>query len=299
MGRVTNELLLERQAWPLERKIEESWHRIEQWFNYWRNDGGIYVSFSGGKDSTVLLDLVRTNPFLKGQDIPAVFVDTGLEYPEIREFVKTVNGVVWLKPKLTFKKVLEKYGYPVVGKEISQKIAEIRNTKSDKLRNKRLYGDDRGNGKLSEKWKFLIDAPFKISDRCCDVMKKRPVKAYEKETGRKPIIGTMASESRLRKVTYKKNGCNSFESKRPSSTPMAFWTDDDVWKYIKTKGLSYAKIYDKGHDRTGCMFCMIGVQMSSPNKFQLMKVQHPKQWSYCMDTLGLRKVFESIGIPCE
>ena len=75
----------------------------------------IYNSFSGGKDSTVLLDLVRR----VFPDCPAVFIDTGLEYPELRDFVKTIDNVVWLKPEMNFKKVIETYGYPIISKEIS------------------------------------------------------------------------------------------------------------------------------------------------------------------------------------
>ena len=95
--------------------------RISEWVEYFGEDG-VYVSFSGGKDSTVLLDLVRKSY----PEIPAVFVDTGLEYPEIREFVRTFENVVWLKPKMNFRKVIEKYGYPFFSKEISECIAESR-----------------------------------------------------------------------------------------------------------------------------------------------------------------------------
>lgn len=68
----------------------------------------MYVSFSGGKDSTVLLDLVRS----EYPNVKAVFVDTGLEYPEIRSFVKTFDNVEILKPKKNFKQVIQEYGYP-------------------------------------------------------------------------------------------------------------------------------------------------------------------------------------------
>jgi 3'-phosphoadenosine 5'-phosphosulfate sulfotransferase (PAPS reductase)/FAD synthetase len=209
--------LRQRQSLPLEAKIVLSQQRIKSWYDYWR--GEVYISFSGGKDSTVLLDLVRqVHP-----NAPAVFLDTGLEYPEIRDFVKTIDNVIWIKPKMQFKDVIEHYGYPVVSKENAQKIHEIQTTKSEKLREKRIHGDDKSNGKLPSKWLYLLDAPFKISDRCCYALKKNPVKKYEKESGKKPIVGTMASDSRLRGTNYLKNGCNAFETKRPMSAPIAFW----------------------------------------------------------------------------
>ena len=104
------------QAYSLERKIQLTCERIQAWYEWW--DGQVYISFSGGKDSTVLLDLVRNECGYK--DVPAVFVDTGLEYPEIRDFVKTFDNVIWLKPKMNFKQVIKKYGYPFISKEVSE-----------------------------------------------------------------------------------------------------------------------------------------------------------------------------------
>ena len=88
--------------------------RIRGWVNEFGEDG-VYVSFSGGKDSTVLLHIVR-NMY---PNVKAVFVDTGLEYPEIREFVKSFENVYWLRPKMNFRQVIEKYGYPFISKEVS------------------------------------------------------------------------------------------------------------------------------------------------------------------------------------
>lgn len=294
MATITQAQLKQRQGLPLEAKIILSQQRIKQWYEAY--NGNVYIAFSGGKDSTVLLDLVREIY----PNIPAVFLDTGLEYPEIKDFVKTFPNVTYLKPKLTFKQVLDKYGYPVISKENAQKIYEIQSTKSDKLRNKRLYGDEKGNGKLPEKWKFLINAPFKCSDRCCHVMKKNPSKKYEKETNRHPFVGTMATDSRLRKTSYLQHGCNTFDSKRPMSTPIAFWNEQDIWEYINKNSLPYSKIYDLGYENTGCMFCMFGLHLQGePNKFQYMKTTHPKQYNYCMNKLGLKEILDYINVPYE
>ena len=154
----------------------------------------------------------------------------------------------------------------------------------------------------------MLDAPFKISEQCCDVMKKRPIKQYEKKTGRKPYIGTMACESNMRKQQYLKDGCNSFDAKRASSKPLSFWTEQDILEYIKTRNLEYAKVYGDivetdcglcttGVNHTGCMFCMFGVHLEDePNRFQKMKITHPKQYDYCINKLGLGKVLDYMGI---
>jgi len=149
----------------LEDKIKRTKQLIMEWYHQY--EGNVYVAFSGGKDSTVLLHIVRS----MYPDVPAVFCNTGLEYPEIMEFIKKQENVVILKPKYSFKEVLEKYGYPIISKEQSQYIAQYNNAKSEKTKDTRLNGNKWGQGKIFNKWKRLLTAPFKISDKCCSIMK--------------------------------------------------------------------------------------------------------------------------------
>ena len=109
--------LAQKQALPLEVKIRLTQERIRQWVNEFDEDG-VYVSFSGGKDSTVLLHIVRS----LYPNIKAVFCDTGLEYPSVRAFVKSKENVDFLKPKMTFKEVIKRYGYPIIGKEVAAAV---------------------------------------------------------------------------------------------------------------------------------------------------------------------------------
>ena len=160
-----------------------------------------------------------------------------------------------------------------------------------------MFGDAKGGFKISEKWKFLLNAPFKISDQCCDYLKKQPMKTYEKETGRKGILGGLAEESRRRTINYLMYGCNGFDMKTPLSQPLSFWTEKDIWDYIHKYNIPYSKIYDMGYDRTGCMFCMYGVQQKEePNKFQKMAITHPQLYKYCIENLGLGKVLDYIHV---
>lgn len=148
-------------------------------------------------------------------------------------------------------------------------------------------------------------------------MKKKPIKMYEKQTGNKPIIGTMACESQSRKIAWLHNGCNSFDGKSPKSQPLSFWTEQDVLGYLSINNISYAPVYGeiirdtdgKYHttkcNRTGCVFCGFGCHLEKePNRFQRLKETHPKLWNYCMKPLsegglGMREVLDYINVKVE
>ena len=296
------------QSLPLDIKIQKSKRRIQEWVDFHGVDD-CYISFSGGKDSLVMLHLIKSMDI--NDRIPVIFVDNGLEYPEIKDFVKKVYpNVKILRPKLSFKQVIEEYGYPVVSKEQAQYLEEIR-TGTEKLRRRRLNGHN-GQFKLSKKYHYLINAPFKISSKCCLVMKKEPIRKYEKETGRVPFLGIMACESLLRQNSYLKTGCNDFNSARPKCTPIAFWTEQDILRYIKENNIEMCSVYGDivedengnlkttGCHRTGCIWCCLGVQHEqSPNRFQRLKKTHPQIHDYCMNKLELKKVLEYMNEPYE
>ena len=192
----------------------------------------------------------------------------------------------------------------------------------DKYNNKKLEvsKDDR-SAFCKEKWQFLVDADFRVSNQCCDIMKKGPIKRYNKETGRYGITAQMASESQLRTTQWLKNGCNGFEMKNPLSNPMSFWTEQDVLLYIKQNHLPICSVYGDivedlegteevegqmtmsdidgwedqgifdakrpllkttGCNRTGCMFCGFGCHLEKESRFERMKQTHPKQYDYIM-----------------
>lgn len=297
--------------------------RIIDWYNYWGGD--VAVSFSGGKDSTVLLHLVRSIY----PDVPAVFADTGLEYPEIRAFVKTIPNVVWVKPEMRFDKVIKEYGYPVISKDVAYAIYNARRSKDWAV--KRVHGLNPDGTESAfkkshyAKWGgLLLDAPFAISDKCCQIMKESPIQKWQRKNKKHVYVGTMAAESERRRSAWLKFGCNAYD-KEGTSKPLSFWTEQDVLHYIKKYSIPYCPIYGDivpvdaldgqtvlpealdsvklkttGANRTGCMFCMFGVQLDKePNRFQRMKQTHPKQWDYCIHTLGLGEVLDYIGVKYE
>lgn len=380
----TIEELRHLQEQPLERKILMTRQRLREWVEHFGEDG-VYVSFSGGKDSTVLLDIVRNEGYT---NIPAVFVDVPTQFPELREFAKTFENVEIIKPKISFYEVCDKYGFPLISKEVSECVqgarkylktletesggryhyyydkvvgkgkyekkenipsadvealknpsggattASIENSEElANLLNQRMRQRQGGNnqrlaqmlGMLTKdqkikanipecdrsaysqvKYKFFLDAPFEISNRCCNIMKKDPAHRYSKETGRKPITAQMTAESRLRTQKWLVSGCNAFDNKLPISNPMAFWTENDVLEYIYLKKLPICSVYGDvvedyeeeiegqmtfteitsrqekkkykttGCDRTGCVLCGFGCHLEKgETRFQKLHKTHP------------------------
>lgn len=352
MAKHTKEELIQWQALPLEVKVQMTCYRIREWVREYGEDG-VYVSFSGGKDSTVLLHLVREVCGFK--NVPAVFVNTGLEYPEVVQHVKTFENVTIVRPQMNFRQVIEKYGYPFFSKEISRFISGAKRWKDKYLPNDSFVDTDfsleqiktmncdakimcgklehKENGVVVEgeysqtynkkKFRFAVDAPehIRFSNRCCGVMKKKPIRNYAKKTHRNAITAQMASESKLREKNWLKYGCNGFEFEYPISNPMAFWTEQDVLLYIKLNNIKIPSVYGEvvvdydaigqldgqmdmsdlsaefglfdlgnrplkttGCDRTGCMFCGYGchLEKEGQGRFERMKETHPKLYDYIM-----------------
>jgi 3'-phosphoadenosine 5'-phosphosulfate sulfotransferase (PAPS reductase)/FAD synthetase len=321
--------LRQLQALPLEIKIRMSKRRIRDWVREY-GESGVYVSFSGGKDSTVLLHMVRED----FPDVEAVFVNTGLEYPEIQQFVKSFDNVTIVRPKMRFDEVIKKYGYPLISKNVSHQVKIARNSPNGNVAQNIFNLNTKGKYALY-RYNALRYTDFEICDRCCDIMKKDPAKKYQKETSKVPFLATMACESTLREDAWIKNGCNAFNIRNPHSAPMSFWTEDDVLQYIKKYNLPIASVYGEivyenepdqvrfeeiggkeklkttGCNRTGCIFCAFGAHLEKkPNRFEMLKQTHPRQYDYCInggefnedgiwqpnkDGLGMGYVFDELN----
>lgn len=267
-------VLRQYQSLPLNAKHSMTLARIREWYEHWNGD--VYVSFSGGKDSTVLAHIVHEYY----PEVPLVFVNTGLEYPEIQVFARKM-GATFLRPKMQFSEVISTYGYPLISKENAEAIyyaRRIQNSHAEKtvqIKRQQLNNNyqkeqpsretDRrmtqlnwrrdslqGVGSFSdgtsifnrEKWLPLCqETQFMISHKCCSVMKKSPMGIYQRKEKLLPIIGTLAEESKLREQAWVRKGCNSFEGSKKSSQPMSFWLEQDVLRYIYENSLEIAEVY--------------------------------------------------------
>ncbi len=330
------------QAWPLERKIRVTQTRIMEWYMHYK--GNAAVSFSGGADSTVLLDLTRRIY----PHIEAVFVNTTMEFPEIIKFVKSYENVTVLTPKTTYANVIKEYGYPVISKEISNYIYRMKNyddcmeaydnqlhlKSAEWLRDnfsdipfsfmKCMFGFSKKTAAeflktgilpkskycIPKQWQYLIKAPFKINDRCCYHLKKAPIHRFCRETGKKMIVGTLAEESQIRRQAWLKQGCNAFNAAEPKSTPLSFWTAQDILQYLNLTKIPYCSLYGdiiatsdgqlkfSGYQRTGCVGCLYGCHYDEePNRLQMLKITHPALYNYFFEKLDYKTVCDFIGIP--
>jgi hypothetical protein len=192
-----------------------------------------------------------------------------------------------LYPKMKPKDIWAKFGFPLVSKETSNKIYYLRMNPDNSQKERFLARHGWYNIPLM--WRFLLDAKYCSSAACCRKLKKEPAHSYERRTGRSPILGILASESRLRTHEYiTQGGCNVFDG-RALSKPLSIWTENDVWEYIKRYNLRYPDIYDEGLRSTGCMACGFGAHMNGDEKLGILYKTYPKWYDMIMS-------FENNGI---
>lgn len=279
---------LKDQQLNIEKKVELSKKIICEWYE--KCHGKVFVSFSGGKDSTVLLYLVRS----LYPEVPAVFLDTQMEYPEIYEFVDKVPNLVRLKTNYTIEDVIYNHGYCLINKKTAKLIERVRKRGCEFV--------TENEKKICKKYDYLINSDIPISDKCCKLIKGDILKDYIKTSGRYPYIGVMSTETMTRTRMFINNGYINSATGINSAFPLAFWKESEVVEFIKKSEISYSKIYGDFEGEyeihTNCMYCLYGIEAEkSPNRFERMKHTHPYQYKYAMDVLKINKVLQYMNIP--
>lgn len=300
------------QSLPHETKIEWAKEKIREARGYCDLLGLNLCVNVAGKDSRALLHLVRS----LFPETKARFVDTGLEYPEVRALARATHNCDILKPKMRFRDVIAKYGWPVTTKKQAQYVHELQVTKSpvlERLRREGIKGDGASSpmGRCAKKWiKLFVDVPnpIRVSERCCYVMKKAPLHRHSKAGGYVPLVGTMADNSSPREGSWLTHGCNAFSMKHPQSRPLMIWTEQDVLRYLRDNQIEIPSVYGKivgmygslettGCKNTGCVFCGFGIHLDpDPNRLQRLADTHPKLWKYVLFRLGMSKVLDHMGV---
>ena len=280
-------------------------------------EDSFYLSFSGGKDSTVvhhLLDMA-----IPGNKIPRVYSNTGIEYSDIVKFVKEMqeadDRIVIIKPSRNIKKTLEEVGYPFKSKEYSeyygnyQKYKDLVDPYIEEIeRNPELANDYDYIHNLPPKVKFPVkeyfgkrererevctsslgvpnilkyqwhsDFNLKISDKCCEEMKEKPIKKYEKTSGRKnKILGLMKEEGGRRTRT----SCIITKGKHVSFQPLAVISKEWEEWFIETYNIKLCRLYYEpfNFQRTGCKGCPYSLDLQ--NQLETMALYLPNEKAQC------------------
>lgn len=220
-----------------------------------------YISFSGGKDSTVLSALVDIA--LPDNKIPRVYADTGIELNMIRDFVMELqakdNRVVIIKPSKNIKAMLEEEGYPFKSKDHSNKLRVYQNSGETKTyeryihppKEREMYGCPQ-----ILRYQFTPEFKLKVSKKCCDRLKKDPLHKWQKENG-KPYgmvgitHGEMGQRLTAKCLAFQDNG--DLKNFQPLVAVTREWEE---W-FIKAYNIQLCKLYYPPYNfvRTGCKGC--------------------------------------------
>ena len=222
------------------------------------NPKDYYLSYSGGKDSHLLYWFIKeyTDEF---RDIEIISINTYMEHPEIRDRMYKYADKVLL-PRMKPFEIKEKYGIPCFSKLQDDFIDRYqRGSRCESLMN-RLYSKNKDGSKsffgLSKKARELLLSGklHKISPMCCKKLKKEPAKLFEKETGKKAILGVRGAEGRLRKAQY-----TSCFTKDKKFTPLWDLTDEIENEIYNQYNIETPYIYIYMHlTGVGCMACPYG-----------------------------------------
>lgn len=298
------------QKLDYETKNKKTDLRIIEWVEYWGVDN-VAVSISGGLDSTVLLHKVRKlYPTVKAVSIKAI------ECKENYKIIDNFENVIILKPKYSQVEIIKRFGYPLGSKKVAKSIRRLQNPSPNNLKSRNLaltgmtsQGKPAPRFKLAKRWLKFIDSPFKISEQCCYYMKEKPLADYAKKNNIHYLIGTKAEDSETRTTGYLNTGCNSFTD-TGNSTPLGFWTHQDVLRYTVENNLAISEIYgqiikqDNGEykttkaSRSGCFICGFGLHMEKqPNRFQRMQKDDPGLYNFAINKLGYGELLDFAEIP--
>lgn len=301
------------QSLPYEIKVKKAKQRIKE-FIYGCDQLGYNTHISvGGLDSITLLCLIRSMNI----DIPAISVSV-LEDKSIIQVHKQL-GVIMLKPLKTKHEILQEEGFPVISKKIATKIMALQDPTENNatIRHAIITGECGEKGhfatnsrmQLPKKWLELFGGyeneneetnykvpPFKVSSKCCEIMKERPCDMWAKENNSKPFLGLMASEGGRRQEALEEHGCNYFGKTTIRSAPFAPFLRNDLLQLALDLNVPVPEIYGHierdpngnlkttGAQRTGCEMCGFGVHMEKrPHRFDKLYDRNTKAWDYWMN----------------
>ena len=297
----------------LELSIKQAIERIKK--AYESTDGQIYLSFSGGKDSTVLAKLIMMAEL--PVSIPFVFANTGIELTAIKDFVTNFeyDNVVIVKPRMPFGKILKEYGKPTISKLKSEMLSTYQRHIDEPFSTARTYQLITGlrvkDGeivegsttrlKLADKHMHYLhaDTEFKIANKCCAYLKKHPFEDFAKDNDMNGYFsGVRVAEGGVRALKY--NSCTSIRKigskEYLNSMPIYDWTDEMVEEFIKEYDIELSKAYTVyGCNRTGCSACPFAKDVKQ--ELKILYDYEPKMYKAMM--FWLKDVYMYQLVECD
>ncbi|MGL6008469.1 MAG: phosphoadenosine phosphosulfate reductase family protein, partial [Culicoidibacterales bacterium] len=287
----------------LEMAVHDALHRIKN--AYEKTNGKIYLSFSGGKDSTIVAELIKMAEL--PEKIPFVFADTGIEFDAIKRFVKDYEyeNIQIVKPEKTMQKILKEYGYPVLSKNKSELLSTFQRSGANSTARARqlVYGfrenggiqtTEQTNVRLANKHMHLIhpDHEYKIANKCCYYMKKRPFLAFAKENAMiGAFTGVRIAEGGARAVKY--TSCTMKIGKQIITMPIIDWTDEICDEFIEKYNVKLSDVYTVyGLKRSGCIGCPYGRNIRQ----ELESLQQYEPLKYKATMHFFKKVYLDLGV---
>lgn len=315
-----------KQQLPYAFKLSYATTRAWEFFRECgKRDLNCHVSVGG-------LDSITLYLFLKsiGINVPAVSV-SGLEDKSIQKIHEQLR-IIRLKPLKSKIDVIKEFGFPILSKEIANKISLLQRPSEDNKTVRHAiitgetgdYGGNRSNSRmrLSQCWLELfggyenenenvdyLKPDFLVSDRCCYYLKEKPCDNWAKENNSVPYLGLMASEGGRRQKSLMINGCNYFGASTIRSAPFAIFSRQDLLQlaldlnvpvpevYGTIERDSSGQLFTTKAQRTGCSMCGFGIQKERkrPHRFDLLYQNNPAEWEFWMNEVGFGAVFDWIG----
>lgn len=266
--------------WLLFDRVE----KIKQIINQYGEDN-FYISFSGGKDSTILHHLV--DMALPDNKIPRVFSNTGIEYNMILEFVKdqAINDSRFkiIYPKKNIKNMLENVGYPFKSKQHSH-IVGIFQRSGKSLSVRKYLKEVEGNSVIccpkKLQYQFTDNFNIKLSDKCCYELKKKPFKQWEKENNKTIVITGMRTEEGGQRM-----GMNCIVMDKDKNIikfhPLSVVSNEWEEWFIKKFNIELCELYYPPYnfERTGCKGCPFALHLQE--QLDLMEKLLPNERKQC------------------
>ncbi len=285
---------------------------------YLETNGKCYVSYSGGKDSTVILALIlmcQDIYTIPPNTITAVYCETGLELNAISDFVRWVADnyyrnltIIRPDPLHTFDWILKHYGKPIKSKIKSEYLYRWHHRQDEKALGC-LTGCAKSYGKtrLANKDMHLVHPDFDImaTEKCCKYLKKLPFDAFSKKHDMHGYItGLRLAEGGVRALNtaerIKKGGelCTTHRKGVIVKMPIIDWSDQDISDFIESYNIPLSKAYTEyGYERTGCFLCPFSLQLAE--NLRKLSIYEPNRYRASLYWLQDVYIAQGIHLPFD